>query len=149
MAKELARILKHLVGKSIHYVNNSKEFADEVRNTKLEEGECITSFDVIALYINSSSICIRGYQVRLEQDTELPNRTTLSASNIIELLRFCPNNTYFLFQDQFFEKTKGAAMGSLVSPIVAIIYMEAFKHRTINTALIPQGSGEGMLIRHL
>ena len=34
VAKELGRILKPLVGKSIHYVNNSKEFADEIRNTK-------------------------------------------------------------------------------------------------------------------
>ena len=37
-ANELARILKPLVGESIYHVNNSKEFADEVRNTKLEEG---------------------------------------------------------------------------------------------------------------
>ena len=30
-------------------------------------------------------------------------------------------------------------MGSLVSPIVANIYMEAFEHRAINTALNPPG----------
>ena len=43
VAKELTRILKPLVGSSCHHVNNTKEFADEIRNTKLEEGECITS----------------------------------------------------------------------------------------------------------
>ena len=75
---------------------------------------------------------------RLEQDTELPNRTTLSASNTIELLVFCLNNMYFLFQDQFFEQTNGAAMGLPVSQIVANIYMEAFEHRAITTALNPQ-----------
>ena len=38
IAKELARILKPLVGKTIYHVNNTKEFVDEVRNTKLEGG---------------------------------------------------------------------------------------------------------------
>ena len=37
IVKELVRILKLLVGKSIYHVNNSKEFADGIRNTKLEE----------------------------------------------------------------------------------------------------------------
>ena len=50
VAKELSRILKSLVGNSIYHVNNSKEFAEEIRNIKLERGECITSFDVTALY---------------------------------------------------------------------------------------------------
>ena len=74
---------------------------------------------------------------RLEQDTELPKRATLSTDNIPELLEFCLNNTYFLSQDQYFEHTKGAAMGSPVSPIVANIYMEAFEDRAVNTALWP------------
>ena len=34
---------------------------------------------------------------------------------------------YFSFQDQFYEKVKGAAMGSQVSPIVANLYMEYFE----------------------
>ena len=73
----------------------------------------------------------------LEQDTELPNRTISSASNGLELLGFCLNHTYFLFQSQFFDQTKGVTMGSPVSLIVANIYMEAFHHRAINTALNP------------
>ena len=74
---------------------------------------------------------------RLEQDTELPKRTIFSTNNILELLEFCLNNTYFLFQNQYFEQTKGVAMGSPVSTIVANIYMEAFEDRAINTALNP------------
>ena len=41
VAKEIAKIIKPLVSTSSHHVNNTKEFADEIRNTKLEEGECI------------------------------------------------------------------------------------------------------------
>ena len=111
-------------------VNNSKEFAEEIRNTRLEEGECITSFDVTSLFtsipVTSAIEVIKG---RWEQDTELPKITILSTNNILEVLEFCLNNTYFLFQSQYFEQTKGAAMGSPVSLIVANIYMEAFEDR--------------------
>ena len=61
----------------------------------------------------------------------------MSASNIIELLGFCLNNTYFLLQDQFFEQTKGAAMGSPVRPIIPNLYMEEFEYRTITTEVNP------------
>ena len=72
VAKELARILKPLVGKSIYYVNNSKEFADEIRNTKLEEGEYITSFDVTALFTSIPvASALEVIKVQLKQDTEL------------------------------------------------------------------------------
>ena len=38
VAKELPRILKPLAGKTIYHVNNSKEFTDEIRSTKIKEG---------------------------------------------------------------------------------------------------------------
>ena len=43
----------------------------------------------------------------------------------------------FPVPEPVFEQTKRAAMGSPVSPIVANIYIEAFEHRTMNTALNP------------
>ena len=41
---------------------------------------------------------------------------------------------YFLFQGQFYEQVKGAAMGSLLSPTVANLYMEYFKQKALRTA---------------
>ena len=138
VAKELSRILKPLVGNSIHHVNNSQEFAEEIRNIKLERGKCLTSFDVTALYTSIPvTDALEVIKRRLEQDTGLPRRTTWSSENILKLLEFCLVNTYFLFNGQFFEQTKGAAMGSPVSPIVANIYMEAFEERALSTALHP------------
>ena len=74
---------------------------------------------------------------KLDQDADLPSRTNMSAENITELLEFCLSNTYFTFQEVFYEQTKGVAMGSPVSPIVANIFMEAFERRAISTALHP------------
>ena len=50
VAKELARILKPLTENTIQHVNNSMEFADAIKKIKLEEGECIISYDVSTLF---------------------------------------------------------------------------------------------------
>ena len=123
---------------SEHHVHNSTQFAVEIKKIKLEEGECITSYDVTALFtsipVPSALDIIRS---KLEQDADLSTRTSMTADNILELLGFYLNNTYFVFQEVFYEQTKGAAMGSPISTIVANIFMEAFENRAITTALHP------------
>ena len=138
VAKEVARIIKPLAGSTEHHVNNCKEFIEEIKKIKLEEGECITAYDVSAL---STSVPVPAaldiINNKLQQDADLPNRTNMAAVNITEVLHFCLSNTYFIFQGVFYEQTKGAAMGSPVSPIVANIFMESFETRAISTALHP------------
>ena len=138
MARELAKIIKPLMGCSHHHVHNPTQFAEEMKRTKIEQGECITSYDVTALFtsipVPSVLDIIRS---KLEHDAYLSNRTSMSADNIIELLSFCLNNTYFVFQEEFYEQTRGAAMGSPISPIVANIFMEVFETKAIETAVHP------------
>ena len=59
----------------------------------------------------------------LEKDHTLKKRIVLAVSDIILLLEFCLKNTYFSFQDQFYEQVEGAAMGSAISPIVDNLYI--------------------------
>ena len=130
---------------SQHHVNNSKQFVGEMKEIKLEEGECITSYDVTALFTSipvPSALDIT--KKKLEQDAKLPKRTIMPADSILELLGFCLNNTYFVFQETLYEQTRGAAMGLHISPIIANIFMEAFENRAITTALHPPGYGKGM-----
>ena len=138
VAKELARILKPLTGNNNHQVLNSKEFADDIKKIMLEEGECIMSYDVAALF---TSITVKSalevVKKKLEQDTELHQRTTMSTQNIMDLLEFCLCNTYFLFQGNYFEQTQGAAMVSPVSPVLANLYMESFEDRALSSAVNP------------
>ena len=147
VAKVLAEIIKPLMGYSQHHVHNSQQFAEEMKEMKLEKGECITSNDVIAL---STSIPIPSalevMKKKLEQDTELQKRNIMPVVTILELLAFCLNNTYFVFQDTFYEQTKGAAMGPPISPIIANIFMEAFEQRAITQALHPLEFRKGMLM---
>ena len=112
VAKELAKILKPLAGNTIHHVSNSKEFAEEIKNNKLEKGECIISYDVSALFTSIPvKSAMRIIKDKLEQGKELKNRTSMSINNILELLEFCLCNTFFLFQGQFYEQTKGDSHG--------------------------------------
>ena len=138
IAKELAKILKPLTGNTIHHVNTSKEFVDGIKKNKLDKAECIISYDVPALFTsNPVKSAIKIIKSKLEQDTEFSKRTSMSTNNILELLEFCLCNTYFLYQGQSYEQTKGAAMGFPVSPVVENLYMEYFEHRALTPAVNP------------
>ena len=50
VAKELTRILKPLTGNTIHHVNKSMEFVDDIKKIKLEKEECIISYHVSAIF---------------------------------------------------------------------------------------------------
>ena len=50
VAKKLAKILKRLVGKSPHHINSTQDFVEQARHFKLEAGECLSSYDVSALF---------------------------------------------------------------------------------------------------
>ena len=120
VAKELAKILKPLVGKSPHHINSTQDFVEQVKHITLVLGECLGSYDVSALFtlvpVDPALNIIRDL---LDKDHTLKDRTVLAVSDIILLFEFCLTNTYFSFQDQFYELVEGVAMGSPVSPIVA------------------------------
>ena len=84
----------------------------------------------------------------LEKDEKLNDRTLLSVQNIIELLGFCLHNTYFSFQNKLHEQVEGGPMGSLVSPIVANLYMEHFERKALRSAINPPMYGIGLWMAH-
>ena len=104
-SKELARILKPLVGTSPHHVQNTQDFLEQIKGIQLHPDQCMMFY---------------------KEDQELQHRTPMSVDNIIGLLEFCLNSTYFMFQGKYFEQVEGASMGSPISPIVANLYMENF-----------------------
>ena len=120
---------------------------EQVRHITLVPGECLSSYDVSALFTSVPiDPALKVIKDLLEKDPTLKDRTVIGVDGIILLLEFCLKNTYFSFQGQFFEQVEGAAMGSLVSPIVANLYMEHFEQKALSssTHLPPPGSGTGL-----
>ena len=50
VAKELGKILKPLVGKSPHHINSTQDFVKQAKHITLAPGECLSSYDVSALF---------------------------------------------------------------------------------------------------
>ena len=50
VAKELTKILKPLVSKSPHHINSTHNFVEQVKHINLALGECLSSYDVSALF---------------------------------------------------------------------------------------------------
>ena len=117
VAKELAKILKPWIGMSSHHINSTQDFVKQVKHITLVPGECLSSYDVSALFtsvpVDPALNIIRDL---LDKDHTLKNRSVLAVNDIILLLEFCLKNTYFSFQDQFYEQVGDDAMGSPVTP---------------------------------
>ena len=150
VTKELAKILKPLAGKSPHHINSTQDSGEHVKHITLEPGECLSSYDVSALFTSvPMDPALNIIKNLLEKDNVLKERTVWAVNDIILLLEFCLRNTYFSFQDQFYEQVEGASMGSPVSPIVANLHMEYLEQKALSTAPHPPGSGAGLWIAPL
>ena len=99
VAKELTKILKLLVGKSPHHINNTHDFVEQVKQFTLAPGKCLSSYDVSAMFtsvpVDPALVVIKGLQ---EKDPTLKDRLVLPVKDIILLLEFCLKNMYFSFQ---------------------------------------------------
>ena len=62
-SRELSKILKPLVGRSPHQVQNNKEFTQQLEDIKLRSDDIIMSYDVKALFtISDHQTCIEDHQ---------------------------------------------------------------------------------------
>ena len=138
LSKFVSKMISPLVGKTDSFVKNSRDFAELVKKEKLESDEIMVSFDVKSLFTNVPvTKALDIIHQKLEQDQTLDERTPLSPSQLIVLLKICLTTTYFLYADKYYEQQEGTAMGSPVSPLVANLFMEYLEKIAIDTSLNP------------
>ena len=124
---------------SAHHVHNTKDFVEHLKGIRLQQDECIITYDVKTLFTSVPiHPVVNIIKNKLANDKDLQQRTTMAIQHIISLLEFCLRSTCFVFQGQYYEQIEGAAMGSPLSPIVANIFMEDFETKALKTAPHPQ-----------
>ena len=97
VAKELAKILKPLVGKSPHHINSTQDFVEQVRHITLAPGECLSSYDVSALFTSvPMDPALKIIKDLLVKDPTLKHRTVIGIDDIIILLEFLSEKYLFL-----------------------------------------------------
>ena len=125
LAKDLARILSPMAGRTSSYMINSAHFVETIKKTEVGAGDILVSFDVISLFtkipIDEAMEVLRQ---KLQDDTTLYDRTPISAEMLCNLTKLCLISTYFQLGGDFYEQREGTAMGSSLSPIIANICIE-------------------------
>ena len=110
----------------------------------------MVSYDVRALFTSVPiKPALKVIEKLLKEDPDLQKRTTMSTKHIMDLLEFCLRSTYFTFRSKFYEQVEGAAMCSLINPIVANLFMENFELRALHSSPNPLYCGRGLLMTPL
>ena len=130
------------MGKNCHSIKNTKELVDKLRGLEIPPARKLVSYDVTALFTSVPvDKALEVITERLYADDTLTSRTEMTIPQIVELLDFCLNTTYFIYDGTYYQHTHGAAMGSPISPLVANCYMEQFEKVVISTAPHPHHCG--------
>ena len=101
VAKELAKILKPLVGKSPHHINSTHDFVEQVKQLPLAPGECLSSYDVSALF--TSVPVDPALEVMKDFLEKTPTSRIEQYLQLMTLFNYW-NFVYFSFQHQFYEQ---------------------------------------------
>ena len=97
LSSYLADVLSPLTGKSEYIVNNSAHFVSTINGERVLESEIMVSFDAESLFTNVPiEGAVQAALRKLEADPCLANRTTLTPTQIADLLDFVLRSTYIL-----------------------------------------------------
>ena len=95
----------------------------------------MVSFDVKSLFTNFPiDAAVQTVLQKIKDDPTLADRKTLTPAKIADLLNLVLRSTYFQYNGSICEQLGGGAMGSLVSAVIANLYMESFEQQAMITS---------------
>ncbi|XP_028418418.1 uncharacterized protein LOC114544426 [Dendronephthya gigantea] len=137
LSSHLVHILSPLQTRKFS-VKNSSEFSSKIAKHPIPDDAVMVSFDVVSLFTSIPvELALSVVQRRLDDDKDLQDRTDISRTNILRLLKFVLTNSYFTYENTYYQQIFGCAMGSPISATVANIIMEHIEDQAITSAAHP------------
>ena len=99
----------------------------------------MVSLDVVSLFTKvPTDETLAVERDKLAADPLLEEGTCIPIDNLMELLTFCVETTYFGMGSDIYRQEEGLSMGSPLPPVLANIYMEYFEEMALgSTSLKP------------
>ena len=92
----------------------------------------MVSFDVVSLFIKIPvDLAIEVAKKGLRNELFLQKKTSLPVHFLIDLLSFCLNKTFFVYDGTYYQQVFGTAIGSPASAVIANLVMEDFEQRVL------------------
>ncbi|XP_071440799.1 uncharacterized protein [Hetaerina americana] len=125
LSKYLASSLQPHVGNTPSFVKNSAHFIEILKGVTISKNDIMVSFDVSSLFTN----------VPIQDSVDTVKELTSAGfpEDFPEMVEYCLRNSYFLWNEDFYEQREGATMGSPLSTVIANLYMEKFEKSAIET----------------
>ena len=92
----------------------------------------MVSLDVVSLFTKvPTDETLAVVQDKLAPDPLLEERTCIPIDNLIEMLTFCVETTYFGIGSNIYRQEEGLSTGSPLSPVLANIFMDYFEEMAL------------------
>ena len=132
-------ILKAYVKNENNNAKNSTTFSNYIRNIPIKDDEIMVSFDVTSLYTNISIIdTLNIIKFYVNSDDQFTRKKVIPQDKLfLDLVHLVLTSTWYMFNSQFYQQNDGIAMGGPASSTTGEIYMQAYEHTAITTAMHP------------
>lgn len=126
LSKFVTNILNNVSYLGIYNVKNSYELVESLKHVHIPDDYCLLSLDVTSLFTNVTVDHVTKVVEKYWHD--ISEFTNIPLNYFQSIIRFIFNNSYFLYDKNYYKQISGSAMGSPSSPIFAnLVLTDIFK----------------------
>ncbi|XP_044574368.1 uncharacterized protein LOC123258432 [Cotesia glomerata] len=121
LVRFLHEILSPVIETFQYNVKNSFDFVAFSKTVSLPEGYVLISLDVVSLFTNVR----RDLILKVIEETwdNIKHLVRVPRKVLEDLIIFCYDSSYFVYQGEFYSQMEGSSMGNPTSPVIANIVM--------------------------
>ncbi|XP_078502568.1 uncharacterized protein LOC144758683 [Lissotriton helveticus] len=113
------------------YLRDSRDFINKVSNFEWKEGYLLITLDVCSLYTSIK------HEDGIKACRKFLSSRSISylkhSDMIVQMMRFCLENNFFVFDDVYYKQRQGTAMGTCFAPSFANLFMASWEQQVEKT----------------